>query len=132
MKSLHITDALASWKNSEIGYCAELVRKGGDTNVSRGSIADYLDLQATSARRDGRNDVAQALEHLRREWDDRLQREGAVAVVQAVAVIHEPTLRVVARFGTVAEAEAYIAELEKTQPDAVHRGEYGIDTPEEG
>lgn len=36
-----------------------------------------------------------------------------------------------ASFETVAECEAYITDLEKVQPDKVHRGGFGIDTPEE-
>jgi hypothetical protein len=39
-------------------------------------------------------------------------------------------LRVVARFNTVKEAEDWIAEREKIDPDKVHRGGYGINAPE--
>lgn len=41
-------------------------------------------------------------------------------------------LTVVKRCDTVAEAEAFVAEREKVEPDKVHRGAYGIDGPEQG
>lgn len=39
--------------------------------------------------------------------------------------------KTIASFETVKDAEDYIAELEKSQPDKVHRGGFGIDAPEE-
>jgi hypothetical protein len=39
---------------------------------------------------------------------------------------------VVAVFATLAEAEDFVAELEKRDPEKVHRGGYGIDGPEQG
>lgn len=53
-----------------------------------------------------------------------------VSPAQPVAVVYEPELRVVDRLPTVGAAEAFIAELEKTEPEAVHAGLYGIDAPE--
>jgi hypothetical protein len=38
---------------------------------------------------------------------------------------------VLKRFDTIAEAENWIAEQEKIDPDKVHRGGFGIDAPEE-
>lgn len=40
------------------------------------------------------------------------------------------TASVLARVATMAEAEARIAEYEKTDPEGVHRGDYYIDAPE--
>ena len=37
---------------------------------------------------------------------------------------------VLGRFYTVAEAEAFIAGKEKSDPEGVFRGDYGIDAPE--
>lgn len=50
-----------------------------------------------------------------------------------VAIVDESggAIRVVGLFATVAEAEAWIADAEKREPEKVHRGDYGIDAPEE-
>lgn len=39
--------------------------------------------------------------------------------------------KVHARFSTIAEAEEWIAERERVDPDGVHSGAYGIDPPED-
>lgn len=47
-----------------------------------------------------------------------------------VAIVDEEATngpQVIKRVSTVTEAELYIAELEKTQPEKVHRGGFGID-----
>lgn len=44
----------------------------------------------------------------------------------------EPNPVVLQRFATLAEAEAWIAEMEKSNPEKVHRGGYGIDGPVNG
>lgn len=44
-------------------------------------------------------------------------------------VTHE-TRGNLAQFNSPAEAEAYIVELSKTDPEGVNRGDYGIDVPE--
>lgn len=38
--------------------------------------------------------------------------------------------RIIHSFATVAECESKIAEIEKTEPEKVHRGGFGIDAPE--
>ena len=48
-----------------------------------------------------------------------------------VFVVRESDLEVMARFDTIQEAEQWIAEREKIEPDFVHSGAYGIDAPEE-
>lgn len=50
--------------------------------------------------------------------------------MKPVAVVDEATLAVVRRFDTVEQAEDFIAELEKTEPEKVHGGGFGIDAPE--
>lgn len=58
--------------------------------------------------------------------DSRL--EGIVAIVDEE---HDGGPKVVARTTTLREAENWIAEREKSEPEKVHRGGYGIDAPEE-
>jgi hypothetical protein len=38
--------------------------------------------------------------------------------------------RVLKRFNTIRQAEAYIAQRERIDPTGVHRGDYGIDASE--
>ena len=50
-----------------------------------------------------------------------------------VAVTHtDPSgrIKVMKRFYTVRQAEAFIATIEELDPAGVHSGEYGIDAPE--
>ena len=73
------------------------------------------------------------------DWFRRIQPERWMAGVgkpeperrKPVAVVDTYASEVLERFDTVAEAEALIAELEKTEPEKVHAGGYGIDAPEE-
>jgi hypothetical protein len=51
-----------------------------------------------------------------------------------VALVDEeskPNPTVIGRFSTIDEAVEEINRLEKTQPEKVHRGGFGIDAPEE-
>lgn len=53
--------------------------------------------------------------------------------MKPVALIDEeskPNPTVIDRFNTIQEAVARIDEYEKTQPDKVYRGGFGIDAPE--
>lgn len=54
-----------------------------------------------------------------------------MSTAQPVTVIHEPTQKVVHRCATVREAEEHIAQIEQTDPQSVHRGDYGISAPEQ-
>lgn len=47
-----------------------------------------------------------------------------------VAVVYEPTTRIMQRFATIVEAEAYIASLMALDEFGVYAGLYGIDAPE--
>jgi hypothetical protein len=47
-----------------------------------------------------------------------------------VAVTKVRARRVIQRFRTIRQAEQLIAKLERRNPEAVHRGDYGIDASE--
>lgn len=63
---------------------------------------------------------------------ERQQPDGAktVTVVDEEREVGNGKQFVAARFGTVKEAEQWIANREKTEPEKVHRGGYGINYPE--
>ena len=52
------------WKDGEYQYCYDLVANGGDKNVPRYALKDYLNVQVVSAVRDQRLDVVGALVNL--------------------------------------------------------------------
>jgi hypothetical protein len=54
-----------------------------------------------------------------------------VAVIDEELIGPDNRVTVVARFDTVAEAEAYIDAQMKVNPSKVIRGGYGIDAPED-
>lgn len=97
----------------------------GNPNMRRWS-AEKLDKEfafANACRLDG---------DAEREWAEKIDAEIARRKAQPVAVVHEPTQKIEARFDTVGEAEAYIADtLHVLEPEAVERGDYGINAPEE-
>ena len=47
-----------------------------------------------------------------------------------VNVIHEKTGKLMGEFDSIIEAEALIATIEKTDPEGVHAGHYGINATE--
>lgn len=53
-------------------------------------------------------------------------------MTKKVFVIDEESnpIRKIARFHTIVEAEDFIAKLEESDPEKVHRGGFGIDAPE--
>jgi hypothetical protein len=52
-----------AWKDYEFGYCLNLIRTRGNTEVGRDpkTIASYLRLQASSAMRDGETEITARL-----------------------------------------------------------------------
>lgn len=60
---------IRKWKDGEADYCRSLVMVAPTREVPRGSVASYLEVQISSARRDGRADVANYLGSLLAYWN---------------------------------------------------------------
>lgn len=61
----------SEWKDNETGYCADLVRTGGDRNVPRESVASYLALQFHDAVRCNAVAAQHELARLVNIWADQ-------------------------------------------------------------
>ena len=59
---------LLAWKDAEVDYCRSLISVGGTREVPKRSIANYLQTQIASARRDLRPGVSAYLEQLLAYW----------------------------------------------------------------
>jgi hypothetical protein len=94
--------------------------------------ADLNEAQAETWRQqrdEAAYEVARYLECNGEEWEDIAPWRKPVAVSHFVEGMTRQYI--LTRVNTIKEAEDWIAEREQIDPEGVHRGDYGIDAPEE-